>query len=110
MPSLFADDVEVVLSEAEWDCFQRPLQGDGGAQRLLRDLQGTQVAERRLCLTVRQLDKAYSYAYAYGSGGFEDRFRAVTAAAVRSGKWSPDGMRAKARRRQSGGAFGRART
>ena len=109
MPNLFADDVDVVLTEAEWALFQRPLTGDGGAQRLLQDLQGTQVAERRLCLTVRQLDKAYSYAYAYGTGGFEDRFRAVVAAAVRCGKWSPEGMREKARRRQSGGAFGKAR-
>jgi hypothetical protein len=109
MTTLFDDDVVVVLTEAEWDLFQRPVHGDGGAQRLLQDLQGTQVAARRLSCSVRQLDRAYSYAYAYGSGGFEDRFRAVVAAATRTGKWSPEGMRAKARRRQSGGAFGRSK-
>jgi hypothetical protein len=106
--NLFADDVTVVLTPDEWALLQRPVQGPGGAQGLLAELQAAQVAERRLALSVRQLDRTYHYAYAYGAGGFEDRFRAVVTAALRTGQWSPEGMRAKARR-TTAGAFGKTR-
>jgi len=85
---LFVDDVTVVLSPAEWAICARPIVGDGGAQLLLRDLLAAMIDEHQILATYVQLDRAYQYAYSYGGGGFQDRFRAIIKAALRAG-WAP---------------------
>lgn len=107
--SLFADDVLVELTPDEWDTFMRPINAEGGAQNLLRHLRDCVISRphRIVRCEVHDLDRAYHYAYAYGGGGFQERFRAVIRAAIRTGKWTPDGVVERAK--NSGGAFGRPR-
>lgn len=104
---LFADDVRVEFMPEEWDVLARPVNGEGGAQGLLRELLATEVRPCELCASYVLLDKAYAYAYDYGNGGFQDRFRVVVKAALRTGDWTPQGI-VEGTRRQRGGAFGRA--
>jgi len=104
---LFDADVIVEFTPDEWAIFDRPVIGDGGAQNLLRELHESQVRPRQLRTTYRLLDRAYGYAYAYGGGGFQDRFRMVVRAARRTGAWTADGIIEKKPRPQSAGAFGR---
>jgi len=85
---LFLDDVPLTCSPDEWAICARPVNGDGGAQCLLRDLLAAETGERQLLLTYVQLDRAYDYAYRYGNGGFQDRFRVLVKAALRAG-WTP---------------------
>jgi hypothetical protein len=101
---LFADDYTLDLTDDEWAAFSRPVTGDGGAQGLLRQLHDAQTGPQRIVVDYRLLDRAYTYAYRYASGGFQDRFRAVIKAALRSG-WivvADEGVS-----RPSSGAFGR---
>lgn len=107
---LFADDIDVHFAPEEWVVFDRPVIGEGGAQGLLRDLHATQVRPGQIRVSYVLLDRAYAYAYTYGSGGFQDRFRMVIKAALRTGVWTPDGIIAKPPRQEiSAGAFGRRR-
>ncbi len=91
--NLFSPDYILTLTPDEWQIAMRPITGDGGAQRLLRDLHDSAVlglTTKRMPITVGEdvLDKCYVYAYDYGSGGFQDRFRAIVKAALRAG-WQP---------------------
>lgn len=110
--TLFDPPYDVVYSEDEWTVFNRPVNGDGGAEGLLRKLKGCAVpgAARTLLVEYALLDRAYVYAYRYESGGFQDRFRATVRAALRAG-WTPplDPDEAVPRHPHSGGAFGQRR-
>lgn len=84
--SLFDPPVTCVFTPAELDLITLPVVGDGGHQRLQREiiakLNGdTAVLEDAL------LQKVATYAYNYGHGGYQQRFKAVIAAARRAG-WS----------------------
>jgi len=103
MSTLFSDDYTLELTDDEAAIVGRPINGDGGAQRLLRRLHALPAPLRA---DDRLLDRCYHYAYAYDGGGFQDRFRAVVRAALRAG-WVPPEHEPP--RRSSGGAFGRAR-
>ena len=97
--SLFAESVRVEFTADEWAIVDRPIVGDGGAQGVLRALLRAPRDHAIIIAEFVVLDRAYLYAYSYGAGGFQDRFRVVVRAALRAG-WSPDGILA-------GGAFGR---
>jgi hypothetical protein len=105
---LYANDVLIDFTREEWEIVSRPITNSGGAQGLLRDFHAAQVGERHLLVNYLLLDKAFMYAYKYGSGGFQDRFRVIVKAALRTGGWTPEGM-TEPPSRHSGGAFGRAR-
>jgi hypothetical protein len=77
--------IVATLTAAELFIVTRPIVGDGGHQRLLRAIVRT--IDRRtnqVTLTVPQLHKVKVYATAYGSGGYQDRFKALLAAAYRA--------------------------
>ena len=88
--SLFDADLPVHLQPHEWDIFKRPIVNSGGAQILLEKLHGCpQPQQHTLIVPVELLDKAYQYAYDYGGGGWQDRFKALVKAAMRGGQWKP---------------------
>ena len=99
--NLFSDDIQVPCTVNEWERIFRPVNGDGGAQQLLRRIHTCAIAERTLLLDPMLVDKAYAYAYDYGQGGYEDRFRAVISAVSRTGLWSAEGIRRRARQKHS---------
>lgn len=104
--SLFDEDLIIEFTEREWELYMRPVNGRGGADILLRKLHSQNLDGRRVRIEISQIDKCHHYAYSDGpGGGYQDRFKAIMAAARRAG-WSPDGMRPP-KKRNSGGAFGR---
>lgn len=82
--SLFDAPVTLQFRPDEAEIVTRPIHGDGGAQMLLRELL-KDYANGRLVLEVAQLDKCAVYAYRYGGGGFQERFRLILRAARRAG-------------------------
>jgi hypothetical protein len=85
--SLFAEPVRVEFTPDEWAIVDRPIVGDGGAQGVLRALMRG-ARDRAIVAEDFVLDRVYAYAYRYGGGGFQDRFRMVVRAALRAG-WTP---------------------
>lgn len=66
------------LSEAEAKAFLRPVNGTGGFQSLLSQLQRNFDKKNRiLTLTEDQIEKIKRYSQDYGSGGFEDRLEGI---------------------------------
>lgn len=87
--SLFTAPVTLQFTPAEWELLEKPIVNDGGHQRLLMDIQmQMKTATQTAVLEDAQLAKAYEYAYSYGSGGYQGRFKAVLSAAFRAG-WVP---------------------
>ncbi len=82
--SLFSVPTLCALLEDEEAIIRRPVNGDGGAQRFLRELVA-RIKDNAILLEDEELRKVERYAYAYGAGGFEDRFRALLRAAWRAG-------------------------
>lgn len=79
--------VQATLTAAELMLITRSIVGAGGHQRLLREVVRTVDRKtNRVTLTVPQLALATRYATAYGSGGYQDRFAALVAAAARAGR------------------------
>lgn len=87
-PELFRASVHLVFTDAELGYLRRPIVGDGGHQRWLRELHG-RIAKKALDITHTELHKTEHYAYDYGSGGYQDAFKAVLRAAFRAG-WRGD--------------------
>jgi hypothetical protein len=78
------EPVRATLTAAELMLVTRSIVGNGGHQRLLRDIVRT--LDRRtnsILLTMPNLAQARTYATAYGTGGYQDRFKALVAAAER---------------------------
>lgn len=72
------------LTDGEREVITRPIVGDGGHQRLLSDcLQ--RLRGNALTLDVLTIDHVQRYAYDYGSGGYQERFRILVSAARRAG-------------------------
>jgi len=82
---LFREATEMQLEAAELELLGRTLEGDGGHQRLLRDIINRLGKHGELRLEDEELQKVARYAYRYGGGGYQDRFKAVLAAARRAG-------------------------
>jgi carotenoid cleavage dioxygenase-like enzyme len=78
--------VVVTLTPEEWAIFNRPINAErvGGHQRLLYHLhQRANQATRRVTITPQDMEKLRRYTAAYGTGGYQDRFRAVLSAVAR---------------------------
>jgi hypothetical protein len=77
----------IAFNERELEIVRRPINGDGGDQRLLRKLGlGPTFIGPRLELEELDLQKCLRYAYGFATGGgYQDRFRAIVAAAKRAG-------------------------
>lgn len=86
--TLFNEPVQVTLTNDERDTFMRAPEGDGGWQIFLSELQ-SRVQGNTLTADDDELIRANRYAYHYGGGGFENRFRALIKAAVRAGWDNP---------------------
>lgn len=80
----FIDTFSLRLTDSERDVITRPIIGDGGHQRLLRECL-EHVRDHTLTLDVLTLDHVQRYAYDYGGGGYQDRFRTLMCAARRAG-------------------------
>lgn len=92
--NLFTPDLTVLFLPAELDVFTRPIEGDGGHQRFLRELI-PRLHGLTLTVSDDELQKAYRYAFEYGHCGYQDRFKVLLAAARRQG-WKRSGDLAEA--------------
>lgn len=87
--SLFTTPIEIRLTPVEIEIVTREVNGPGGAQRLLRTILRDMSPDGSVSLEDVTLQKVHRYAWAYGPGGFENRFRAIENAAGRAGWESP---------------------
>ncbi len=62
----------------------RPITGDGGHQRLLHECLHHLIGNT-VILDALTLAHVQRYAYDYGSGGYQERFRTLVSAARRAG-------------------------
>ncbi len=87
--SLFESLVIFHLTPSEAEILARPIEGEGGHQILLREilLQWDPIEHPMLAVEPSMLRKAEKFAYDYGSGGYQTRFRTLISAARRQG-WS----------------------
>lgn len=81
----------MVLTPDEVEIVTREVNGIGGAQLLLRYkiLPALDRVTGELTLEDVVLQKVHQYAWKYGGGGYEDRFRAIENAAFRAGWVAP---------------------
>ena len=68
--------MEVILDPQAMDLLRKEVNGTGGHQSLLRRLQ-KQLTGTKLKYDDEDFEKIKSYAYDYGKGGFQDRFKAI---------------------------------
>jgi len=85
--SLFDEPLTVMLTPSEVEVFTRPIVGDGGHQRLLKTLVPRLTEKGLIRCEDSELLHAARYAFDYKSGGYQDRFKVLIAAARRTG-WS----------------------
>jgi hypothetical protein len=86
--SLFEPALALDCTQAELDILQRPIEAerDGGHQRLMREiLEGLDRGKRVLLIEPALLRKAEHFAYDYGPGGYQTRFRTLVSLARRQG-------------------------
>ena len=75
----------LTLTPDEYEKVTRAVNGTGGHQRLMRTvLERLDHKQKTLDLSPAQLGRVRTYAKAYGGGGYQDRFKAILAAAERS--------------------------
>lgn len=88
--SLFADALTFTLTDEELLTFKLMIHQPGGPQNLYRKLEQQLVdaGSGDLTLEDEELLTIQRYAYEYGTGGYQNCFRAVMAAACRAG-WTP---------------------
>lgn len=91
--SLFTADITLTLTTSEAEVVTRPIVGSGGHQACLRAIVEAIRTDGRAIVVVtlsdQQLQKVEKYAYDYGSGGYQDRFRIILSSARRSGWQAP---------------------
>ena len=69
---------EAELDEAEAEALMRKVNGQGGFQTLLRELQRSfDRRTRTVRLSGDQIEKINRYSQQYGAGGFEDRLDGI---------------------------------
>lgn len=70
--------VTLILSVADAERLYRPVNGEGGYQSFLRQIQKQLLNDGTLTLTREQIDKIMQYAFRYGKdGGFQGRFQGI---------------------------------
>lgn len=84
--SLFTPTITLHFTPDEHEIITRPIVGNGGHQQFLTDLT-QRIHEDALEVEDEELLRVSRYAYAYGGGGYQARFRAIMAAARRA-NWS----------------------
>lgn len=89
--SMFAPDIAGKFTARELKIVNRPINGPGGAQGAMRRVKASMKTDGRFIFSDELLQTCYGYAWDYGNGGYEDRFRAVIAAATRGGWIAPKG-------------------
>lgn len=89
--SLFDAPIRITLTPYELERFTSvsPDPSQGGPARLYIELSLIRYGDN-LSLEDETLLKVNRYAYAYGSGGYQNAFRAIIAAANRAGWEAPD--------------------
>jgi len=87
--SLFTPPVDVTFTSEELEVITRPIVGEGGHQRLLKviNLRLAHAGQQSLQFEDAELLHVARYAYSYGNGGYQDRFKEILKAARRAG-WS----------------------
>lgn len=90
--SLFEPAVTIRPTDAEYQEIAKPVIGGGGHQRLLESILATWDGQA-FRVEPDELRKAEVYAYEYGNGGFQGRFKVLLKAAWRSGWNQPEVMR-----------------
>ncbi len=78
-----ARPVVVELTVEESELVSRSVNGTGGMQGVLLRLVARMTKDRRLVLTPAEVETIRRYAFEYGGGGYQDRFRALSAAIER---------------------------
>jgi hypothetical protein len=66
------ENIEITLTDEEYDKFMGAISGDGGGQSLVRDLQDkfkTIELNNKECVQIKK------YVDDYGNGGFQDRLK-----------------------------------
>lgn len=88
--SLFAEPIRMTLPPRDVEVVTRPIVGPGGAQGFLRAIVARLSSTGELELDDAELQRVHRYAdYNDGAGGFQDRFKAIRAAAWRAGWVQP---------------------
>ena len=67
------------LAASDVATLRKPVNGQGGMQTLLRNLQERVGDDGTLLLTRAEVEKIRRYAKEYGEGGFQNRFRMILA-------------------------------
>lgn len=74
-----------VFTREELEIVKLPVNGEGGAESLLRDLVGSLgTRRRRLTFSDDEVGRIVRYAYLYHRGGFQRRFRVIVKAMLRT--------------------------
>ncbi|WP_270968403.1 hypothetical protein [Campylobacter upsaliensis] len=68
---------KVILNQEAVDLLTKPVNGDGGHQKLLTKLQSQCGNANVLTYDNDDLEKIKRYAENYGEGGFQNRFKAI---------------------------------
>lgn len=84
--SLFDPPITCVFTDDELAIITLPVVGGGGHQRLQREIIG-KLDGNTAVLEDSMLQKCARYAFDYGAGGYQGRFKVVIATARRAG-WS----------------------
>lgn len=64
----------IVLTQEQLDLLEKPINGEGGKQSLLRSLAKTRTGNVQY-LDASQRERVVRYSYKYGEGGFQERIR-----------------------------------
>ncbi len=86
---LFTRPVRIVLTPDEVQLITKTIEGDGGHQLLLREIQNDLEPDGSMTLDDGTLQRVHRYIEAYGGGGFQDRLKAIRSAAWRAGWVQP---------------------
>ncbi len=86
--SLFIPPIHCYLTPSEWDTFSRSVDEPEGGMGELWYVLLQRATHGSLEVEDSELTRMYGYAYDYGSGGYQARFKALLSAAFRAG-WCP---------------------
>lgn len=71
------ESVTVQLDPDEVVEIRRPVNGQGGMQDLLRELQGRLTSIGTIQISAEEIERIKRYAGSYGEGGFQNRLRLI---------------------------------
>lgn len=73
----------VQLTTEEAELLRRPIEGEGGFQSLLRDLQANLKPDNTMTIPAYRIEPINRYAHEYGGGGFQQRLLEGVLSALR---------------------------